>query len=196
MSYDLEIIDKNTKKVKTLSTPRLIRSGTVPAEYANGKCVQIEQTEAEMNITYNYAMYFQEATRGDERFAYPSIINPEVTEYGIRGLDGKTVCESLPMIADMIEKIAEKYRDENGNWLRGKRTKTQYITEDGEKVDFWYAMSHEANTTRKVINYYVSEGDTSNYWECTAANAIKALENMLAIANDFVNDSDAVWSVE
>ena len=196
MSYDLEIIDKNTRKLKTLSTPRLIRSGTVPAEYANGKCVQIEQTEAEMNITYNYAKYFCEATRGDERFAYPSVIDQGTTEYGIRGLNGKTTCESLPMIADMIEKIAKKYRDENGNWLKGKRTKTQYITEDGKEVDFWQAMSHEENTTREVINYYVSEGDTTNYWERTAANAIESLKNMLLMATDFMNDPNAVWSVQ
>ena len=196
MSYDLEIIDKNTKKVKILSTPRLIRSGTVPAEYANGKCVQIEQTEAEMNITYNYAMYFQEATQGDERFAYQSVIDPGATEYGIRGLNGKTVCESLPMIADMIEKIAKKYRDENGNWLKSKRTKTQYITEDGKEVDFWYAMSCGTKTEKKETTYYVSEGDTSNYWECTAANAIASLKNMLLMATDFVNDPNAVWSVE
>ena len=196
MSYDLEIVDRNTRKVKTLSTPRLIRSGTVPAEYVNGKCVQIEQTEAEMNITYNYAKYFCEAARGDERFAYLSVIDQGATEYGIRGLNGKTMCESLPMIADMIEKIAKKYRDENGNWLKGKRAKTQYIAEDGKEVDFWYAMSHETKTKKKEINYYVSEGDVSNYWERTAANAIESLKNMLIIASDFVNDPDAIWSVQ
>ena len=196
MSYDLEIIDKKTKKVKTLSTPRLIRSGTVPAEYVNGKCVQIEQTEAEMNITYNYAKYFCETTRGDERFAYPSVIDPGATEYGIRGLNGKTACESLPMIADMIQRLTEKYKDKDGNWLKGKRTKTQYIAEDGKEVDFWYAMSHETKTEKKEINYYVTEGDTSNYWECTAANAIESLKVMLVMATDFVTDPDAVWNVQ
>lgn len=196
MSYDLEIVDKNTRKVKTLSTPRLIRSGTVPVEYVNGEYNQIEQTEAEINITYNYVMYFEEATQGDERFAHPSVINPGAIEYGIRGLSGRTACESLPMIADMIEKLTRKYRDEDGNWLKSERTKIQYFTEDGKEVNFWEAMSHGIKTTKKETNYWVSEGDTVNYWECTAANAIKSLKNMLVMATDFVNDPDAVWSVQ
>lgn len=196
MSYDLEIIDKNTRKVKTLSTPRLIRSGTVPVEYVNGKYNQIEQTEAEINVTYNYVMYFEEATKDDEHFAHPSAINPGTIEYGIRGLSGKTACESLPMIADMIERLTRKYRDKDGNWLKSERTKIQYITENGEEVNFWTAMSHGIKTTKKETSYYVSEGDVSNYWERTAANAIESLKNMLVMATDFVTDPDAIWSVQ
>lgn len=75
-----------------------------------GKLVPAEQTEADIDITYNYSRYYYEATDGDIRFAHEKVSvycadetqGPAETEYDIRGLYGSTSAESIPMLMDMI----------------------------------------------------------------------------------------------
>lgn len=190
MSYDIELRNKVTGETAKMRHPQYVRGGTVPARLnpATGELEQAEQAEAHINITYNYSHYYYEATDGDPRFAHDKVSayyadgtqGPIVTEYGIRGLYGKTPAESIPMLMDMITKIRQKYTDENGEWIETERTlKNGQEIPEHEEVD--------------AILYLVNEGDMSNYWTATAANAIKPLMDMIVMATDNLTEKDVVW---
>ena len=112
MSYDIELKNKVTGETAKMRHPQYVRGGTVRAvmDERTGQLVQAEQVEADINITYNYSHYYYEATDGDIRFAHDKVsayyadgtTGPVKTEYGIRGLYGKTPAESIPMLIDMI----------------------------------------------------------------------------------------------
>lgn len=200
MSYDIELINRKTKQPLLLSQPQYIRGGTVKAKLdENDNLVQTKETEASINITYNYSHYYVEATRDDRRF-FKQEANAEgnVTENsaGIRGLYGKTAAESLPMLRDMIERIKKKYMDqETGEWSVTKRKKVHFYDENG--VEYKGPINAIINSLpyRKEEEIYeVSEGDTSNYWEGTAANAIIPLMDMLHMAVEHLSDEEAVWN--
>lgn len=201
MSYDISLIDPKTNKVVLMKDSILVRGGTVPAEYdkATGELRHAAQREARINITYNYGKYYYEATDGDDRFAHSEIscyyadgtTGPIRTEYGIRGLYGKTGAESVSLLGDMIVKIKQKYTDDDGNWLTDKRSKVIYYDEHGNEVDHLNIYFGYIKVTEKKVEYEVSEGDTDNYWEPTAASAIKALEQMLFMALEYPN---AIWN--
>lgn len=200
MSYDIELINKKTKQPLLLSQPQYIRGGTVKAKLdENDNLVQTKETEASINITYNYSHYYVEATRDDRRF-FKQEANAEgnVTENsaGIRGLYGKTAAESLPMLRDMIERIKKKYMDqETGEWSVTKRKKVHFYDENGvEYKDPINAIINSLPYRKEEEIYEVSEGDTSNYWEGTAANAIIPLMDMLYMAVEHLFDEEAVWN--
>lgn len=195
MSYDIELIDRKTKEVVMLENPFYVRGGNVRAEIdpVTNKLVQAKEIEAHINITYNYSHYFYEATEGDERFAVKDSDTGEVS-YGIRGIYGKTPFESVSMLNDMIKRISEKYQDENGQWYVTERTRQHYWDESGNEIKdpIRAILNHEPHTVTEET-YLVSEGDTSDYWESTAANAIESLMNMFAIAVDCLL-YDCEWS--
>lgn len=200
MSYDIELINRKTKQPLLLSQPQYIRGGTVKAKLdENDNLVQTKETEASINITYNYSHYYVEATRDDRRF-FKQEANAEgnVTENsaGIRGLYGKTAAESLPMLRDMIERIKKKYMDqETGEWSVTKRKKVHFYDENGvEYKDPINAIINSLPYRKEEEIYEVSEGDTSNYWEGTAANAIIPLMDMLYMAVEHLFDEEAVWN--
>lgn len=206
MSYDIELRNRVTGETAKMRHPQYVRGGTVPARLnpMTGELEQAEQIEADINITYNYSHYYDEATDGDARFAHDEISayyadgthGPVQTEYGIRGINGKTPTESIPMLTDMINRIKEKYKV-NGEWIDTERTKTVYY-KDGIKVPDKYvfdAIIQQAYTETKEIKIIVNEGDTTNYWTATAANAIKPLQDMIVMATDNLTE-DVVWSVE
>lgn len=197
MSYDISLIDRKTGKSCTMPKQK-IRGGTVPAEYdeMTGCMFQIPQNTCDINITYNYSTYYHEATDGDKRFAYEEKYHEmEEIEYGIRGLYEKTAKESIPMLHDMISKISSLYKDKNGNWKTSKHIKHRYFYKDGRECkDVIYAMFFEkVELTKLDEEYKISEGDTSDYWEETAANAIIPLMDMLNMALFNADNPDAVW---
>lgn len=58
MSYDIELINRKTKQPLLLSQPQYIRGETVKAKLdENDNLVQTKETEASINITYNYSHY-------------------------------------------------------------------------------------------------------------------------------------------
>lgn len=57
----------------------------------------------------------------------------------------------------------------------------------------FYAPIHKTKLIQKDEKYSVSEGDTSDYWEATAANAMIPLMDMLNMALTNMNNPDAVW---
>lgn len=221
MSYDIELINRKTKQPLLLSQPQYIRGGTVKAKLdENGNLVQAKETEASINITYNYNHYYVEATRDDRRFFKQEADaegNVMESSAGIRGLYGKTAAESLPMLTDMIERIKKKYMDqETGAWYVTKRKKFYLYDENGNLLMKTASLATETKVHlydengseyRDPINailndlpyrkeekiYEVSEGDMSNYWEGTAANAIIPLMDMLHMAVEHLSDEEAVW---
>ena len=169
-----------------------------------GQLVQAEHVEADINITCNYSHYYYEVTNGDPRFAHDEVSayyadgtqGPIEPKYGIRGLYGRTPAESIPMLMDMIEKIKQKYTDENGEWIETEKTKTVYLRNgkeipEREEID---AILHHTYDEKKEIKFMVNEGDMSNYWTATAANAIKPLLDMIVMATDNLTEKDVVWS--
>ena len=40
----------------------------------------------------------------------------------------------------------------------------------------------------------MKEGSKANYWEATAANAIKPLQDMIVMATNNLMEKDVVWS--
>ena len=149
-----------------------------------------------LNITYNYASYYYEVTDGDERFAHREVSyynsdgteGPIVTEYGLRGLYGKTGAETIPLIKDMIRRIEEKYK-KDGEWITTKRDKTSFY-QNGKEVDYVYGVMHADECIRKDYVEDVSEGPNEDYWEPTAGNAIKPLYQLIALAQ---MRPDGVW---
>lgn len=203
MSYDIELKNKKTGETAFMQYPQYVRSGTVTAKIdpVTGALVQAAQTKAKINITYNYSGYYEEATKGDPRFAHDEVsayyadgtTGPVQTKYGIRGLYGKTPAESIPMLNDMIQRIRSAYQDEYGEWKTGTRTKTHYWKDGKEIRDYMDAILHGIKLEETTEEYTVSEGDTSNYWERTAANAIHPLQTMLVMAADNLTNPDIVW---
>lgn len=205
MSYDIELVNKVTGETAKMKHPQYVRGGTVPARVnpVTKELEQAEQVEAHINITYNYSHYYYEATDGDIRFAHDEVSayyadgtqGPVETKYGIRGLYGTTPAESIPMLMDMIEKIKAKYTDENGEWIDTERTKTVYY-KNGRQISEKHvidAIMHKDYDETKEVKYMVNEGDMSDYWQATAANAIKPLQDMIVMATDNLTEKGIVW---
>ena len=205
MSYDIRLKNKATGETARMKHPQYVKGGTVRAvmDERTGQLVQAEQIEADINITYNYSHYYYEATDGDIRFAHDEVsayyadgtTGTIETKYGIRGLYGATPAESIPMLIDMIEKIKAKYTDESGEWIDTERTKTVYY-KNGRQISekhFIDAIMHKDYDETKEVKYMVNEGDMSDYWQATAANAIKPLQDMIVMATDNLTEKGIVW---
>lgn len=110
MSYDIYIKHKSTDETYQFPFKHTITGGT----YAVGGT-----SEAWLNITWNYSKYFYEVTDGDTRFAHDEVsayyadgtTGPVETEYGIRGIYGKSVKDGIELIKIMIDRLRTKYPD-------------------------------------------------------------------------------------
>ena len=175
MSYDISLCDPVSGETLELDNPHGMRGGTY----------QIGGTsECWINITYNYASYYYQATEGDIRFR-----GENGTNRGIRGIYGKTGAESIPMLNDMICRIKEAYT-KDGAWIGNWRKKTRYFDENGKEVEPVEAIVHKIEVTKEEKDVFVSEGPNDDYWEPTAANAIKPLYQLKALAE---MRPDGVW---
>lgn len=143
---------------------------------------------AETSITYNYSNYFYEAAEGDDRF----LVDGE--NAGIRAIYGKPSWEALSMLSEMVLRIVNKYTDANGHWLTKEIEESRFFDEDGREVGFdQYLFRDKGRHIRRVEGKRtVSEGDTSDYWAETAANAINALNKLIEITVN-CDDIYAVW---
>lgn len=189
MSYDISLKDPVTKETIELNEPHQMRGGT----YRMGGT-----TELWLNITYNYSHYYYEATDGDPRFAHDEVscyyadgtTGPVETEYGIRGIYGKTGLESIPMLEDMIKRITEKYQ-KNGEWIVTERKKARWYDESGKEVeDPIRLMINGQKVTKEEYTVNISEGPNDDYWEETAANAIRPLYQLMTMAK---MRPDGIW---
>ena len=188
MSYDIYLRDPVTKRVIELDEPHFMRGGT----YAIGGTKELW-----MNITYNYGHYYYEATENDPRFAHDEVSayyadgtqGPIRTEYGIRGIYGKTGADSIPMIQDMISRIEEKYK-KDGEWIDTEREKQRCLDLQGNEIDLWDAIAKKIPHKTETYTVVVNEGHNNDYWEATAANAISPLYKLISMAK---MRPDGVW---
>ena len=179
MSYDIYLKDPVTEETIEFDEYHFMTGGT----YALGGT-----SEAWLNITYNYADYYYDATEGDERF-YGQLWYDEPCNLGIRGIYGKTGAESIPMLKEMIRKITEKYQ-KDGEWITTERNETIYLDKKGHEIDLVTAMHRGIEYTEKEIVKQVNEGPDADYWEPTAGNAIRPLKQLIAMAQ---MRPDGVW---
>ena len=184
MSYDIRLKDPVTNE--TLEVPaHLLTGGTYAAEYDEATKTFYPKpiTEAWLNITYNYSGYFGEAMK-------------EVCgkSHGINEFNKLEASQCLPIISKMIDCIRGKYSDpvKPGSldriWKTRKETRAIYIDKDGKKIDGneFLVLSITKNLdkskyTKEEFEVEINEGDTSDYWERTAANAISALCKLKAL---------------
>lgn len=187
MSYDISLIDSKTHKIMELPVGVFACSRNIYAEFdeTTGTFYQVPQKEAVINITYNYADYYYEVCKGDQRF-YKDNEN-----LGIRAIYGKTAKGSIPLLKYMIENIKKTYQNEDGTWKISDRTKPYALDTHGNKITDLMEIALQGLDIREDY-YQISEGDTSDYWEETAANAIIPLQTMLIFATVLENE-DCIW---
>lgn len=189
MSYDITLKDPITKETLELPVEHIMIGGTYKAKYDEhtNTFSPMPTSEAWLNITYNYADYYYEATENDKRFEI--IYEGKVENGGIRGLYGKTGAESISMLKDMIKRIEDKYKI-NGEWITTKRKERIFYDISGKEIDFIKAILEQIPHTIKERVIEVSEGDNNDYWQPTAINAIKPLHQLIAFAS---LRPDGVW---
>lgn len=184
MSYDITLRDPVTNEVCEVPA-HLLTGGTYLAEYneQTNTFSPKPNTEAWLNITYNYSKYFYEAMKA-------------VTgnENGIRDFDEREVIECLPVIEDMIKYIKDTYSEAvdgdetTRKWKTRVDEKTIYYDENGNKLSdsehFKYLVTDHKDPEKlrsEIVSEVVSEGDTNDYWAVTAANAVSALIKLKAL---------------
>ena len=175
MSYDIYLRDPVTREVAEVPGHLMI-GGTYKAEYhpETGTFTPALNTEAHLNITYNYGRYYREANE----------------ENGIRCIYGLSGQESLSVLQNMISFLEEKYK-KNDEWITTQREKRIFYDEDGKEIDdpFIAILKGEKYRVEEIIvDCY--EGSDKNYWNPTAANAIKPLWQLIALAR---MRPDCIW---
>lgn len=109
---------------------------------------------------------------------------------GIRIIYGMSGVDSISVLEKMISFLEKKYR-KKGKWITTKRCKTIYYDESGKEIDVIDAIMNKVIAERKEeIEFEVSEGDTSDYWLDTAANAMRPLHQLIALAKMC---PDCIW---
>ena len=185
MSYDIHLVNPVTEDILELPYAHVMTGGTYAAEYdeSTGEFTPRPSKEASLNITYNYAQYYRLGAAGDERFS----------ETGIRGIYGKTGAESIPMLESMIAKIEEVYKPD-GKWITTSRHKVKYTDNKTGKelqpIEIIVQEIPQTDFTRSEFDVSVDEGNTSDYWEPTAANALIPLHQLLVMAK---LRPDGIW---
>ena len=201
MSYDIYLKEPSGGETVVLPVKHVMTGGTYRADYdaASGQFYPTAISEAWLNITYNYGRYYYEATEGDSRFAHDEVsayysngtTGPIKTEYGIRGIYGKSGAESIEMLKDIISRIEAKYQ-RGGCWIKTPRHRIEYYEKTTDrKIDVADAFHMEdGQYYTKEYDEMISEGPNDNYWEATAANAIKPLYQLIAMAE---LRPDGIW---
>lgn len=206
MGYDIYLKDRISGETIELPVKHLMTGSTYRAMYdpRTDTFTPAPISDAWLAVTYNYSKYYYEATKDDPRFAHDEVsayyadstIGPIKTEYGIRGIYGKSGAESIKMLQDMIDRIESKYKDDNGEWISTERTEVCYIDKKTGKELDWFKDILDSNRLEddfydKIeITKMVSEGPSDDYWEETAGNAIKPLYQLIAFAE---LRPDGIW---
>lgn len=193
MSYDISLRDPVTNETLELPSEHLMIGGTYVAKYdeINNTFIPKPITDAWLNVTYNYSSYYYDASENDSRFERNG------KNCGIEGLIDKTGYESISMLESMIQRIKDKYYV-NGDWITTKRNKTRYLDKNGKVVDDYFMLGEilNGNLSKYTKEEYVDdidEGAVHNYWDATAANAIKPLYQLITMAK---LRPDGIWKVE
>ena len=90
----------------------------------------------------------------------------------------------------MIATITDKYKKDDV-WTSTKRTKVIcYDEEENELENMLVLLKQQTPAKEEIVEYEVNEGDTSDYWMATAANAIRPLHQLIALAK---MRPDCIW---
>lgn len=111
MSYDIRLKDPVTEETAEVSGHLMI-GGTYKADYhpETGQFTPVLNTEAWLNITYNYGCYYYEFHK----------------EKGIRCIYGLCGLDSIAILNDIIAFLEGKYK-RNGEWIYNPIPVTQFI---------------------------------------------------------------------
>lgn len=175
MSYDIYLEDPVTKE-SAVMPGHCMTGGTYKAVYDpnTGTFSPAVNTEAELNITYNYSRYYC-----------------DVYEDGIRHIYGMQGADSIAVLENMILQIEEKYK-KDGAWITTKRVKTIYIDDEGKKIEnIVDVITKKVTYQEEKREVEVYEGSNEDYWKSTAGNAIKPLYQLLALAK---LRPDCIWN--
>ena len=222
MSYDLYLRDPVTKE--RLEVPgHMMYGGNIKCDYIDGTFLPTTTTEAYLNITYNYGRYYYDAFPGyaedDEEKSRRH--DDDCKNYGIdsaysgiRALNGLSGVMAIQVLKEMIRRIEDKYKKDDGTWIISHRERAYFVnreTGQREGEDFipfieFLKLKKDVETEEealkafgeryeKHIEYYdMDEGsDGGSYWEETAANAIRPLYQLIALSR---MRPDGVWSEE
>ncbi len=175
MGYNIYLRDPVTGKAAEVPG-HLMGGGTYVANYRpeSGMFTAACKTEAHVNITYNYGRYYYEVYEED----------------GIRVIYGMSGVDSISVLEKMMTYLQEKYK-KRGEWVITKRNKTIYYDENGRETDpVVSALNGSRPIRNEEVEFEVSEGDTGDYWLATAANAIRPLYQLTALAK---MRPDCIW---
>ena len=192
MSYDIRLTERATGETIMLPIKHMMTGGTYKADFDEKTQTfsPAEIQDAWLNITYNYSSYYYEATEGDDRFYGVEDWNDKgYHNCGIRGIYGKTGLESLSMLKDLASRIEAKYKND-GKWITTTRNQTIFRDLNGKERHPVELLFHKMEYTKEETEINVNEGDTSDYWTATAANAIKPLYQLLVFAE---LRPDGIW---
>ena len=174
MSYDIHLKEPVSGEVASVPGHLMI-GGTYKADYHSetGTFTPALNTEANLNVTYNYGRYYK-----------------DVYEKGIRQIYGMSGVDSILVLEHMISEIMKKYKKDDV-WINTKRTKIICYDEKGNELENMLVfLKQQVPANEEIIEYEVDEGDTSNYWLATAANAIRPLYQLIALAK---MRPDCIW---
>lgn len=181
MSWDFTLKDPVTKETLDLPIKHLMTGGTYRADYneKTGEFTPAKIQEAWLNVTYNYSKYYYEALK-----------DTKYSKDGIRCLDGMSAVDSIDILTTIINNIEKNYKvdDEFISTQKERWFKDEYGL-PYEQFTPRYLQIQSEPYKKKVTVY---EGNTDNYWEDTAANALRPLYQLLTMAK---LRPDGVWEV-
>ncbi len=175
MSYDIYLKDPVSNEVAEVPGHLMI-GGTYKADYhtETGTFTPALNTEAHLNITYNYGPYYREV--------YP--------DNGIRTIYGMSGVDSIAVLEKIIEKIKAKYYMDK-RWITTKRMERIYFDKNRNRIDLFDAIHEDIEYEAEDIEVDIYEGDIDDYWKATAANAIRPLYQLIALAK---MRPDGIWN--
>lgn len=119
MSYDISIICECCQQPLKFETPQQLIGGTVPYDPISGRI--LPRQEAETNITFNYYKHFR-STLGEE---------------GVKGIHGKSVVETMPILRFAIQKLGADESEDYWEPTEGNARKAlMTLVQMAEAVDF------------------------------------------------------------
>ena len=217
MSYYFHLRDPVTHE--ELRVPgHLMYGGNVVCEIdGQGRFIPTPTTGARLNITYNYARYYQEAfppmEKVDESNRAQYLQDKETygirsDDGGVKSLNGMSGVDAVPLLEEMIRRIEAEYKKPDGTWVITERQRTYYTSRSSGKIvdsllDVFYSIHSpdetEQETWARIREEYeehvkteaIDEGGRGrNYWTATAANAIRPLYQLIALSK---LRPDGIW---
>ena len=186
MSYDIKLVDRETKKPYKIDK-QIVDSGVIEVKEYNGILIPNEEVDAYINITYNYADWYYLAFDRGERY-YNSIRDmsyvPDYADtdregrgYGIRSIYGMTGERSIVELDYVIEKL------EDGKWHPEFDITEDDLVEDYiDRVNEWNSLPEEEKRYLADMKIVPTKYELDDYYTSTRSNALKPLYQLKRLA--------------